>query len=418
MSDKQLIGEVNVDFSRGFTPAMPKIEEDIVKDEPGFDPISGEENKLDPQPAAEPEPDTGDDTGSSFISPEKMAEILAKQKGEEPSAEPETPVNNDGDPPQEGGQPTGEEGKVDYDEYSTPAMLAMKAIQDGHIDGEYEVKKDMTFEDLMNNLYTSKEKIIEETKAEYIEQLDQYKEYVEMMASGATQEQVQGVAAYDQILAVDTENEENQRALLTYQYESKGLSKEETENLVEDHISLGRGKEKADAFKQFISNEKTKYIQQTRDSAIEKQRLEVEARNKMNSEIDRLITGGNIVNFALDSKEQKQLKDALYKPTEVVEYVDQSGNTRKTKITKYESLQREIAENPELQLAVVKFMLDGFKMKNIETNVRNDINNEINAALDSRLVSKPSRQTNKDKRTPPKDAVILGNAELLGEIKF
>lgn len=396
--NSNLLGEVTVDFNSPFSvPDSPKVENPLgnvkeVEEEDLFDPITGEPVSAKPDDQPKPKP---------------LNEVVDTNEEEEEEDDSKGNEVDDTD-----------DNQKEYDEYSTAALLALKAQKSGYLPEDAEVSKDLDFETLMTTLYKTRDVEIERAKTEYLEGLDKYRDYVEVLMNGGSEQDLTPLAVYDQILATDLESEENQKAVLTYKYQSKGLSKEETESLVEDHLAMGKGKEISEAFKQEVNTAKSQYVSNIQKQDAERKRAQLEAEQKAVENVKTIIGSGKVVNYELNDSEQKALEDALFKPTEVYEYVDDSGNTRRTKVTKYDMLQHKLSQSPEMQLAVLKFMMDGFKASADEVEVRNSINDEINAALSGRsLNSKPSRNNRNKRSTLPKDAVILGS-KYLGELNI
>ena len=171
----------------------------------------------------------------------------------------------------------------------------------------------------------------------------------------------------------------------------------------------------SESFKEEVKTAKQQYIASANEQIKQRQIEQQKAQEKAVGQIKDIINSGKVVNYELSDAEKKQMEAALFKPTEIYEYTDQNGNKHKTKVTKWDLLQHKLSQSPEMQLAVFKFMMDGFQMTQEEADIRNKINEEINAALAGR--SSTSKRSKSKKNKPPKDAVVLGS-QYLGDLNL
>jgi len=191
---------------------------------------------------------------------------------------------------------------------------------------------------------------------------------------------------------INTLTKEKEEAILAM-YKDMGLPDEEAKDLLETaKLNDKLDTKVSQAIKRFAKKEKEilENEKQRRELREKQQREQTQAIiDNMNSIIDN----GEILGMDLSKKEREDLKDAFFKPSEVVEVPDGRGGTVLKRLTKYQVLEMEFKNSLEQQIAFGKLLIDGFKLDKIKEQTKKERDDEIINVLNGRKSSKRKRRS-------------------------
>lgn len=251
-----------------------------------------------------------------------------------------------------------EEDDDEYAGYSEAARIALQEIKDGTFElDEKLIPKDLDVNTLRKLYSKNNELRLKEELDRIIEDADETSKYVKYLLQGGDVDAVKEAIQFKDLLKLNPEDEEDQKKLISQELKQKGLNQDEIDDLVDNILDKGKGKQRALAA---LENFK-KYEQQTLDYYKEQQEIaraqEQEAYQEYVSDIKSIIDKGEVSGIKLDKKDQKQLFDAMFTPSEIITYKDESGKTMRTKVTKLQALQNELNTNKEKIVAFALWLL-------------------------------------------------------------
>ena len=287
---------------------------------------------------------------------------------------------------------------IDDSNFSTSAIILKAYIDDGFAFDPKDIDPKMTGKELLEILRDkTKEEVRPELESEYAQQgyNEQFKRDIEFLRNGGSIEELKQSfenQSYATLNIDDDEDISNRELLIKAFYREKGFSDTKVEQMLELSKANKDTYEEAltaqDYFykkdEQLIEARKAQYAQEL---AAEAQMIEDNKRR-----VDTILSAKVLGGIEITDKEAKDIKRALYEPTELVEETDANGRKKQYKITKYQALIEEYNNNAEWQLTFTKLLLDGFKFTKIANKVVKSRDNQINDVLGAKLSNSISKE--------------------------
>ena len=236
----------------------------------------------------------------------------------------------------------------------------------------------------------TKQEVVREVEEAYGEAA----KYLNFILEGASQEDVSTLLSYNQIASLEITGNEDESILeqvvlnwlnlkgtpdakdLLEVYKDKGILEEKAREGVEYH------KAQEAAFYENWKEERAAQIAQAQQAQLDYQRA-------VKNEINKGAVKG------LTIKDKKKFEDSLFKPTELVEIIDNTGKKRLQKVPLIQVKMQEFSQDMEQQLAMQLLLLDGFDFTSLVDKAKRKVSNNLINALNERT----STQTSSGRRS-------------------
>lgn len=334
------------------------------------------------------------DMGQQNVQPEQDDEPIAEV------VVPEDETENELDNPKPEDTPVAEAEQEEIDDSDfSPAAHILKAFADEGLSIDpSEINPKLSGRELLDTLRDKmRDEVRPELESEYAKQgyNDEFKKTIEFLRNGGSIEDLQKSfenQSYAELNIDDDEDETNREILIKAFYRDKGLSDEKAEQLY--NLSKEGGESYVEAVTaQAYFFDKDKELIESQRAQVESQRLAEQKQYEDNQKtVDDILKTKVLGGIELTDKEAKDIKRALYEPTETYEYLDDHGKKRQGKMTKYQALLQEYNNNAEWQLTFTKLLLDGFKFNKIANKVVKTRDNQINDVLGAKLSNSISKE--------------------------
>lgn len=280
--------------------------------------------------------------------------------------------------------------KTSFDDYNNLALLALSLKEEDPDLLDFEIDKDLKPEQLVSSIKTQVEKAREQITQEVLEQYGQAANYLQMIAQGANQEDVQEALSYGQIAALELTGEEPEEVLenvvKAWLYR-KGNSPEDINDFIELYKDKGILQDRAKESIQFHKEQEELYFKnweaQRNQQIAEARQREAEYQRVVKSQIDKGVVKGLVI------KDKKKFEEALFKPTETVEYIDNDGRKRLTKVPLIQVKTQNLNNDIEQQLALQFLLLQDFDFTSLVDTAKRKVNNNLVNILNERVNSTP-----------------------------
>lgn len=292
--------------------------------------------------------------------------VLAQEPKEEESEEEDIVDPQDTDTEEDGSEPeveeTGGETEDSDSEVNLYKFFGEQLKKDGHLDDTFEVSEKVTGSDIyngyLNKLKTELEpklqkQITEQVYAELAENgvNQQHLEMAQMIAQGVDVTLLQNsVAVYERLSAFNKDaTDEQKQANIRTMYSVRGYSEDEAEILIArakdtektDELYATSAKFFEEKYKDFRANQNSQY--QARRQA------EIELVKKQNDHIRAKLSAGDIHGEKIDKQIAKEIEEAIYSATEIVEV-----NGKKVNMSKFVKFLNDFNSDPELRVYAYK----------------------------------------------------------------
>jgi hypothetical protein len=277
------------------------------------------------------------------------------------------------------------------EDYNTLALLTL-SLKDQDLDLiDFDVPKDIDAESLVNNLKNRITKLKEETENSVKEQYAEAAEYLEMILQGATENQIKQGLAYNQIASMELTGEEDESILEQVVYNWLALKQTpDIPDLIEVYKDKGILLEKAKESVQFHKEQEQIYFdnwKRNRDAEIAaNQQRELD----LQKNIKAMINKGSL--RGLEIKDKKRFEEAMFKPTELIEYIDQTGKKRVEKVPLMKIKLQEFNNDLEQQLAMNMLILDGFDFSSLVEKAKRKVSSNLINTLNDRASVSPQKK--------------------------
>ncbi len=331
----------------------------------------------------------------SYPEEEYLEEDLEKQ--EVNSEIPEKETNEDDDDSLD--KEEEEEKETDeYSDYSDSALIAIAEVREGLFEGleEKDIPKDLDPLKLRELYRKSNEIILKQTTQEIASRAGDAAKYVEFLIEGGDPNAVKHALEFQDLLTLDPSKEEDQKTLLSEDLRRRGIEEDEIRDLVENILDKGKGKQKAESV---LSN-----FKKAQDSILdsykeEQERLKLEAQETYQETVEtvqEIINKGEVNGIKLSKKDQKDLYDAIFTPTEIVEVPNpQTGKLQKIRASKIQVLQNELNNDYEKMISFYHWLLKGGKFDFVKEQAKEEEQDTLRSLLQGRRTSHNRNKTEK-----------------------
>lgn len=330
---------------------------------------------------------------------EEDIKVSKKPKGktEEVSDEEE---ENDDDPKPEGNdqdEPEENEDEDDeYKDYSDSALYAIALKEQSPELFDFEIKQDLKPEELVQLLAQSYEEKINSAKEDISFQYDKAANYIDYLLSGMDPEVIREGLALQSVGNLEITEDTTEKELIDIC--KKGLILKGTTNQddIDDFIETWKDKDKLfDKANEFIQLHKDyeEKLFENEQLRMKKQQEEFEKLKVLEQkEVKTLIEKGKVRGITI--KDGKKLYDAIYKPTETIQYTDESGKKKVTKTTLYNKLYQEFNNDREQQVAFAYLLMEGFDFTKIVETAKKEVNKNVLDVLNNKTSKKTNNNRN------------------------
>lgn len=280
-----------------------------------------------------------------------------------------------------------------YREYSDAAKIAIEEIKDGTFELEEKlIPKDLDVSTLRRLYQKNNELKLQEEIERLSSDADEASKYVKFLLEGGDPEAVKNALQFKDLLKLDPEDEEDQKVLIAEELKLKNLPKDEIDDLLESIIDKGKGKQRAlsalNAFRK-AEDDTLKYYKEQQE---EVQRYQQEQYQEYVSGIKGIIDKGNVGGITLSKKDQREVYDALFTPSEIVTIQGNDGKPIRTKVTKVQALQNELNNNREKIVAFALWLLKDGNFQFAKEQGKEEDHRNLAEVLSG---SKPSKEVRK-----------------------
>lgn len=319
----------------------------------------------------------------------------------EPPSEPNEPNYQEPDIVREDEDNESEPVEVDDSDYSASALLLQSYISDGlNYDGD--INPNLSSKELLTILReTTRNEVKPEIESELAKQgyNDEFRKSIEFLKNGGTLEDLQASfvnQSYSQLDIEDDIDTSNRELVIKAYYKDKGIPEDKAERLFQIAKANNETYEEALEAQSHFEEKDNKVFEAQREAAKAQEELDKKTYAENMATVDNILKERVLGDIEITDKEAKEIRSAIYEPTELVEYTDENGKKRQTKVTKYEMLINEYNKNPEWQLTFTKLLLDGFKFNKVANKVARKRDEEINDVLNSKISRTMKKAINKN----------------------
>jgi hypothetical protein len=269
------------------------------------------------------------------------------------------------------------------EDYNTLALLALSLQEEDPELLDFTIDKDIKPEALITNLKTTLNKTRENVTREVQENYGEAARYLKMILEGASQNEVSIALSYNQIASLDITGNEDEAQLeqvVKSWLTLKGSP--DVADLIEVYKDKGVLTDKAREAVEFHREQEAIFFdnwQQNRNAQIaQAQKAELEYQRAIKTQINKGVVKG------LAIKDKKKFEESLFKPTEIVEFIDESGKKRLQKVPLINVKMQEFHQDIEQQLALQLLVLDGFDFSSLVEKAKRKVSSNLINTLNDR----------------------------------
>lgn len=269
------------------------------------------------------------------------------------------------------------------DDYNTLALIALSLKEEAPDFIDFNIDKDIKPDVLINQLKASIEKNKDEISKQVESNYGEAAKYLKLILEGASQQTVSTALSYNQIASLDITGDEDESQLeqiVSSWLNAKGTP--DASDLIEVYKDKGVLVDKAKDAVAYHKEQEELFFnewQKNRDIQIaEAQKQQLEYEKSIKSQINKGVVKG------LAIKDKKRLEDSIFKPTELVEYIDDSGQKRLQKVPLIQVKMQEFQKDIEQQLALQLLLLDGFDFSSLVDTAKRKVNSNLMNTLNER----------------------------------
>lgn len=290
---------------------------------------------------------------------------------------------------------------ADYDTWSDASLIALEQIRKGKWDlDESEIPKDLDSVTLMEMFDAQAEILEQKIKEETVSQVDRYSEYIKFLMSGGNPETVQDLVQLRAITELDTSTEENQKVILQAYFELKQVDADTIEDSIEAILDKGKGKQKSEEAISLIKQYEQSILEREEEMVRQHRQNNEERYRKYVADVTKIVNSGKVGGIELSKTKQKQVIDAMFKPTERVEYINPETNKKEvTRVTKSKLLYDQVVSDPEKQVALTLWLLDGGTFETVKDSLKEKADDSLREILKgrrSKTVVAPPKKTSEN----------------------
>lgn len=251
----------------------------------------------------------------------------------------------------------------DYSDYSDIALHALTLQKDGLLDPEFEIDPKLDKESFRKMQVEQHEK----NKANYLYNMGYNPDllkYTEYLLQGGDPAKVQEMHKNNKLSELEVEKDtpeslENRKKVILEMYKDRGLKPDRANKLYQALLEEDGDLEEAQEARNYFKQQEDYELQrQAKEDQLRKEQEQAQMREQAKA-VETIISSRNLAGIEITEQEAKELKKALYEPTETIEYIDNRGNKKKAKVTKYQKVQYELENDLGQQLAMIYVATSG-----------------------------------------------------------
>jgi hypothetical protein len=284
-----------------------------------------------------------------------------------------------------------------YKDYSDTALYALGLKQINPALINFDVNKDLNPEDFIKQLEETFESKLISAKEELSEQYEGAAKYIDyLLEDGMDPEIVKQGIELHKISSIEITEDTTEKELVDIC--KKGLILKGTTNQddIDDFIETWKDKDKlfnkAQEFIKLHKNYEETLFEKEKERREKEQEAFVKAQEQEKKEVKSIIDKGLVRGITI--KDRNKLYDAIYKPTEIVQYKDRAGKTQVTKTTLYQKLYNDFNDDKEQQIAFAYLLMEGFDFTKIVDVAKQQVNKDVLDVLNN----KKNRTNNTNKQ--------------------
>lgn len=285
-----------------------------------------------------------------------------------------------------------EEEEPDDSDYSASALVLKSYVEAG-LNYAGEIKPNLSSKEMLDIVReATKEELRPQLEQEYASQgyNEEFKRSIEFLRNGGSIEELQASFAnqsYANLNIDDDEDITNREILIKAYYKDKGFSDHKAEQLLQVAKTNQETYEEAIEAQSHFENKDKTMLENQREVAKRQAEEEKKVYEEHRSKVKTILGSRNLGGLDITDREAKEIENAIYTPSETVEYTDDNGKKVREKITKYDLLVREYNKNPEWQLTFTKLLLDGFKFNKVANKISKKRDDQITDSLNGKLTN-------------------------------
>ncbi len=278
------------------------------------------------------------------------------------------------------------EDTTNFKDYSNAAILALslKDLEPDLID--VEVNKNLDAEQLINIVKSSVEKQRTSIKEEVASKYEAAAEYIEEVINGMSQQSLQAALYNKQIADIQLtgeESDEDLESLVKPYLLQRGTLESEIDDMIQVFKDKGTLYEKAEQSIVFHKERERQIIDENKKAREEYIKQQILAKEQAAKTIRDIIGKGSAKGLSIS----KDLETAIFKPTEIVEDVDQQGRKVIYKVPLIEVKYKEFYNDVEQQVAFMQLLANNFDFTSLTTKAKSKVNKELLNIINNRTTS-------------------------------
>lgn len=278
------------------------------------------------------------------------------------------------------------EDTTNFKDYSNAAILALslKDLEPDLID--VEVNKNLDAEQLINIVKSSVEKQRTSIKEEVASKYEAAAEYIEEVINGMSQQSLQAALYNKQIADIQLtgeESDEDLESLVKPYLLQRGTLESEIDDMIQVFKDKGTLYEKAEQSIVFHKERERQIIDENKKAREEYIKQQTLAKEQAAKTIRDIIGKGSAKGLSIS----KDLETAIFKPTEIVEDVDQQGRKVVYKVPLIEVKYKEFYNDVEQQVAFMQLLANNFDFTSLTTKAKSKVNKELLNIINNRTTS-------------------------------
>lgn len=274
-----------------------------------------------------------------------------------------------------------------YNDYNNLALIALSLKEEDPEFISFDIDKDLKPDVFISSLKSELEKVKENAKKEEEAKYGEAARYLNLIVEGA-KEEAQEAIEYHKIAAIELtgyETEEQLEGVVKAWLYRKGTPEADIDDLISIYKDKGVLQDRAQDSIEFHKEQEEIVFNNwkaTRDAQIaDYQRKQLEYQKAVKARIDKGVVKG------LAIKDKKRLEDAIFKQTEIIEVIDNSGRKVLQKVPLISVKMQELNNDLEQQLALQLLILDNFDFSSLVDTAKRKVNNNLINVLNDRITT-------------------------------
>lgn len=291
---------------------------------------------------------------------------------------------------------TDDQNDDEYKDYSDTAIYALALKQKNPALIGFDIDKNLTPEDFINKLEEEFDSKLSSAKEDLSERYEGAAKYIDYLLEDNMDPEIvkQGIELH-KIGSMEITEDTTEKELIDIC--KKGLILKGTTNQddIDDFIETWKDKDKlfnkAQEFIKLHQNYEETLFENEKKRREKEEEDFIKSQELEKKEVKTIIDKGLVRGITI--KDGKKLYEAIYKPTEIVQYKDRNGKTQVTKTTLYQKLYNDFNTDREQQIAFAYLLMEGFDFTKILDVAKQQVNKDVLDVLNNRK----SRNTTNNK---------------------